>query len=162
MDNQTPIHVFLIEDNPGDRRLMQELLREVASVSVRLEYAESLSQGIQCLRENHFDIVLLDLFLPDSRGFSTFTQLQQQERDTPIVVTTGLNDETLALRAVQAGAQDYLVKGQITGGTAGAFDSLRDRTETNGAKNSRAGRLARHCHRRHSRARRAKSNFVLE
>lgn len=115
MDNQTPIHVFLIEDNPGDRRLLQELLREVASVDIHLEYAESLSQGIQRLQENPVDIVLLDLFLPDSQGLSTFTQLQQQERDTPIVVTTGLNDETLALRAVQAGAQDYLVKGQITG-----------------------------------------------
>jgi two-component system, cell cycle sensor histidine kinase and response regulator CckA len=115
MDNQTPIHVFLIEDNPGDRRLLQELLREVASVSIHLEYADSLSQGIQDLRENPVDIVLLDLFLPDSQGLSTFTQLQQQERDLPIVVTTGLNDETLALKAVQAGAQDYLVKGQITG-----------------------------------------------
>ncbi|TVQ09599.1 MAG: response regulator [Leptolyngbya sp. DLM2.Bin27] len=115
MDNQTPIHVFLIEDNPGDRRLLQELLREVTSVAIHLEYANSLSQGIQHLRENPVDIVLLDLFLPDSQGLSTFTQLQQQERDLPIVVTTGLNDETLALRAVQAGAQDYLVKGQITG-----------------------------------------------
>jgi two-component system, cell cycle sensor histidine kinase and response regulator CckA len=115
MDHQTPIHVFLIEDNPGDRRLLQELLREVASVSIHLEYADSLSQGIQDLRENPVDIVLLDLFLPDSQGLSTFTQLQQQERDLPIVVTTGLNDETLALKAVQAGAQDYLVKGQITG-----------------------------------------------
>lgn len=109
------LHVLLIEDNPGDRRLLQELLREVSSVAITLEFAETLQQGMQKLQEQPFDIVLLDLFLPDSQGFDTFTQLHQQERDTPIIVTTGLNDETLALKAVQAGAQDYLVKGQITG-----------------------------------------------
>ncbi|MBD2109624.1 response regulator [Nodosilinea sp. FACHB-13] len=112
---QAPIHVLLIEDNPGDRRLMQELLREVTSVAIQLDYADSLDQGMQYLKQSPFDVVLLDLFLPDSQGFATFTQLHQQERKTPIVVTTGLNDETLALNAVQAGAQDYLVKGQITG-----------------------------------------------
>jgi PAS domain S-box-containing protein len=115
MDSPTPIRVLLIEDNPGDRRLMQELLREVTSVTIQLDYADSLSQGMRYLKQTSFDVVLLDLFLPDSQGFDTFTQLHQQERKTPIVVTTGLNDETLALNAVQAGAQDYLVKGQITG-----------------------------------------------
>ncbi|WP_035992725.1 response regulator [Leptolyngbya sp. KIOST-1] len=115
MDFQAPIRVLLIEDNPGDRRLLQELLREVGSVQIELGYADSLSQGIQYLKQGTFDLVLLDLFLPDSQGLATFAQLQQQERSIPIVVTTGLNDETLPLKAVQAGAQDYLVKGQITG-----------------------------------------------
>ena len=115
MENQAPIHVLLIEDNPGDRRLLQELLRDVASAHIKLDYADCLSQGLQCLRESDFDVILLDLFLSDSQGFDTFTQLHQQEREVPIVVTTGLDDETLALKAVQEGAQDYLVKGQITG-----------------------------------------------
>ncbi len=115
MENHPPIHVLLIEDNPGDRRLLQELLRDVASVQIQLDYANSLSQGLYHLAENHFDVVLLDLFLPDSQGFETFTQFHQQARGVPVVVTTGLNDETLALKAVQEGAQDYLVKGQITG-----------------------------------------------
>jgi len=115
MDTQTLIHVLLIEDNPGDRRLLQELLREVESVSIALQFAESLAQGIHLLRQDTVDLVLLDLFLPDSHGFETFTQLQQKEKNMPIIVTTGLNDETLALKAVQEGAQDYLVKGQITG-----------------------------------------------
>lgn len=115
MDNQAPIHVLLIEDNPGDCRLVQELLREVESVPTLLECADSLSQGTQVLKQQSFDVVLLDLFLPDSQGFATFTRLHQQMQATPIIVTTGLNDETLALRAVQEGAQDYLVKGQITG-----------------------------------------------
>ena len=115
MDNQAPIHVLLIEDNPGDRRLIREFLQEVATVTIFLELADSLAQGLQYLRESKFDVVLLDLFLPDSQGLETFLRLQQQDRQTPVVVTTGLNDETLALRAVQAGAQDYLVKGQMTG-----------------------------------------------
>lgn len=117
MENHPPIHVLLIEDNPGDRRLLQELLRDVAAVQIQLDYADSLSQGLYYLAENHFDVdvVLLDLFLPDSQGFETFTQFHQQVPGVPVVVTTGLNDETLALKAVQAGAQDYLVKGQITG-----------------------------------------------
>lgn len=115
MENQTPIHVLLIEDNPGDRRLLQELLRDVASVPMKLDHADCLSQGLQYLAETQVDVVLLDLFLPDSQGFETFIELHQQEPEVPVVVTTGLNDETLALKAVQEGAQDYLVKGQITG-----------------------------------------------
>jgi PAS domain S-box-containing protein len=85
------------------------------SVPIKLEYSDSLSQGLECLSNQDFDVILLDLFLPDSQGFDTFTQLHDREREVPIVVTTGLNDETLALKAVQEGAQDYLVKGQITG-----------------------------------------------
>ncbi|MBL1178278.1 response regulator [Pantanalinema sp. GBBB05] len=115
MENQAPIHVLLIEDNPGDRRLLQELLRDVTSVPIKLDYSDCLRHGLERLSSEHFDVILLDLFLPDSQGFTTFTQLYQREREVPIVVTTGLNDETLALKAVQEGAQDYLVKGQITG-----------------------------------------------
>uniref|UniRef100_B8HVZ7 histidine kinase n=1 Tax=Cyanothece sp. (strain PCC 7425 / ATCC 29141) TaxID=395961 RepID=B8HVZ7_CYAP4 len=115
MESPSPIHVLLIEDNPGDRRLLQEFLREISSVDIKLDYADCLSQGYERLHESQFDAILLDLFLPDSQGFETFARLHQQEREIPIVVTTGLNDEFLALKAVQAGAQDYLVKGQITG-----------------------------------------------
>lgn len=115
MENQPPIRVLLIEDNPGDRRLLQELLRDVTSVQIQLEYSDCLSQGLDCLSTHDFDVILLDLFLPDSQGFDTFIRLHHREREVPIVVTTGLNDETLALKAVQEGAQDYLVKGQITG-----------------------------------------------
>lgn len=115
MATQSPIYVLLIEDNPGDRLLLKELLRDVDSVHIKLEYADCLKTGLQLLNEKSFDLILLDLFLPDSQGFDTFDRFHQQERGVPIVVTTGLNDETLALKAVQEGAQDYLVKGQITG-----------------------------------------------
>lgn len=115
MDTQSPIRVLLIEDNPGDARLMQELLREVPSVLIQLEQTASLSEGLQRLHRDRIEVILLDLFLPDSQGFATFHQLRAQAPNIPIVVTTGLNDERLALKAVQEGAQDYLVKGQITG-----------------------------------------------
>lgn len=115
MDHQAPIHVLLIEDNPGDQRLIQEFLRDVTSVPLTLDFADCLDQGLQRLRQDGFDVVLLDLFLPDSQGLETFTRLQQKDCQTPVVVTTGLDDATLALKAVQAGAQDYLVKGQMTG-----------------------------------------------
>ncbi|HEY9616155.1 MAG TPA: response regulator [Microcoleaceae cyanobacterium] len=108
------IHVLLIEDNPGDARLLQELLRDVNSVQFQLTQAHSLNQGSEVLDETPFDIVLLDLSLPDSQGLDTFVKLHQRSPAVPIVVITGLNDETLADRAMQEGAQDYLIKGQVT------------------------------------------------
>lgn len=108
------IQVLLIEDNPGDARLLQELLWDVNSVQFQLTQADSLSQGLQSLSEQPLDVILLDLSLPDSQGLETFTELHQRSPAVPIVVITGLNDETLADRAVQAGAQDYLIKGQVT------------------------------------------------
>lgn len=109
-----PLTILLVEDNPGDARLVQELLREVTSIQFRLEQVDCLSQGLLRLSQQRFDVVLLDLSLPDSQDLETFVRLNSQVRDVPIVVITGLNDETLAVRAVQEGAQDYLVKGQLS------------------------------------------------
>ncbi|MBD1844420.1 response regulator [Cyanobacteria bacterium FACHB-63] len=109
------IKVLLIEDNPGDARLLQELLVEARSTRFELIQVERLSQGLQQLQAQSFDVILLDLSLPDAQGLETFIQLHQRDRNTPIVVITGLNDETLASQAVQSGAQDYLVKDQVTG-----------------------------------------------
>lgn len=114
MDEQS-IHVLLIEDNPGDVRLLKELLADVHSVQFKMTHVDRLSQGIQCIQDDGFDVILLDLSLPDSQGFETFVQLHQYAGYVPVVVITGLNDETLAVKAVQQGAQDYLVKDQITG-----------------------------------------------
>jgi len=108
------IKILLIEDNPGDARLLQELLKEVTSVQFRLEQVDCLSQGMERLNQQSFDVVLLDLTLPDSQALETFLKLYAHAPEVPIVVITGLTDETLALRAVQEGAQDYLVKGQVS------------------------------------------------
>ncbi|MEH2076998.1 MAG: response regulator [Nostoc sp.] len=109
------IKVLLVEDNPGDVFLLQEFLKEVTTVVVDLMPVERLSEAINYLAKEIFDVILLDLSLPDSQGLETFVIAHHQAKATPIIVLTGINDETLAIRAMQEGAQDYLVKGQVTG-----------------------------------------------
>jgi DNA-binding response OmpR family regulator len=112
------LKVLLIEDNPGDARLIRESLtesREVRGSSFNLEYADRLSVGLARLAEGGIDAILLDLSLPDSHGLDTLSKMYVQAPGVPILVLTGLDDETIGLEAVQNGAQDYLVKGQIDG-----------------------------------------------
>jgi len=111
----TGIRVLLIEDNPGDTRLIREMLRE-ADPTVQVAQVERLAQGLASLAEGATEVVLLDLSLPDSRGFGTFERTHASAPNVPIVVLSGLDDEETAVRAVQAGAQDYLVKGRVDGG----------------------------------------------
>lgn len=108
-----PIKVLLIEDNPGDARIMQEFLSEAKSKSFQIEVAERLLDGLEALSARSFDVILLDLSLPDSSGLETLAKAQSNAQQVAIVVLTGLNDEDLAVEAVRKGAQDYLVKGQI-------------------------------------------------
>lgn len=117
--NSSLIKVLLIEDNPGDARLIRENLREARAARFELTLAERLREGLRLVKERAFDVLLLDLNLPDSSGFDTFTLALAQAPGVPIVVLTGLGDETLALRAVSEGAQDYLVKGSMDGASLG-------------------------------------------
>ena len=110
-----PNNVLLVEDNPGDARLLHEMLKDVQGAQFNLTDVARLQDALELLRGQSFDIVLLDLRLPDSQGFDTFTRMSSEFPNVPIVVMTGLQDETVALRAVQEGAQDYLVKGQVDG-----------------------------------------------
>ncbi|MGB1206690.1 MAG: response regulator [Chitinophagales bacterium] len=109
------INILLIEDNPGDAKLVEIYLKDATSIHFQLKHAVRLSEGIQIAQQNpDFDIVLLDLSLPDSRGFQTLTKAMKAfPKEMSIVVLTGLDDESLGMRAVEMGAQDYLVKGQI-------------------------------------------------
>ncbi len=107
------IKVLLIEDNPADARLVKEMLVEAQNTSFDLEWKERLSAGLERLAEGGIDIVLLDLMLPDCRGFDTFARTKVQAPQIPIVVMSGLDDEALAVRAVREGAQDYLVKRRV-------------------------------------------------
>jgi PAS domain S-box-containing protein len=112
----TVLNILLVEDNPGDIRLLQEILREVTTIRCQITPAMTLSKAIEYLSRTNlpsFDAILLDLSLPDSQGLTTFLDLHHQAPNLPIIVLTGLNDETLALSAMQQGAQDYLVKGQV-------------------------------------------------
>lgn len=110
-----PIKVLLVEDNPGDARLLRETLAEVTSAQTELTHVEQLGEARQRLGGERFDVVLLDLCLPDSQGLETFLKMRDRTPEVPIVVITGLDDETLAVKAVEQGAQDYLVKGQANG-----------------------------------------------
>ncbi len=107
--------ILLIEDNPGDVRLLREMLTEVAGAVLDLECADRLSSGLECLAAGDIDVILLDLSLPDSQGFETFLRAQAQAPRVPLIVLSGLDDEALALKAVREGAQDYLVKGHFDG-----------------------------------------------
>ena len=111
--NDNPIRILLIEDNPGDVRLLQVMLAEAKKDSFELKWANRLSAGLERLETEDSDVVLLDLSLADSQGFDTFARVQAEAPQVPIIVLTGLDDEALAVRAVREGAQDYLVKGQI-------------------------------------------------
>jgi two-component system, cell cycle sensor histidine kinase and response regulator CckA len=110
-----PIKILLIEDNPGDVLLLQETLSEITFVELELVHVDRLANALQRLQSEDFDVILLDLVLPDSDGLDTFIQIQEQTPATPIVVLTGMADETLAMSALKAGAQDYLIKGQVSG-----------------------------------------------
>jgi predicted heme/steroid binding protein/CheY-like chemotaxis protein/uncharacterized membrane protein len=107
------IKVLLIEDNPPDAVFIEEMLAEAKDFSFDLEWKESLSIGLERLAKKGIDVILLDLNLPDSKGFNTFTKTLAQAPEIPIIILTGLDDETLAIRAVRTGAQDYLIKKHV-------------------------------------------------
>jgi len=109
------INVLLVEDNPGDARLIEQMLSETGGVSFDLEWVERLSEGLERTSAGDIDVVLLDLSLPDSQGLDTFTSAYAHAPQVPIILLTGLDDEESAVRAVREGAQDYLVKGQVEG-----------------------------------------------
>jgi two-component system cell cycle sensor histidine kinase/response regulator CckA len=110
-----PIRVLLVEDNPGDARLILEMLRDVQANAFDLEQVDRLEPALERLSHAAVDVVLLDLGLPDSEGMATFHRAHAGAAEQPIIVISGLDDETLALEAVRCGAQDYLVKGRIEG-----------------------------------------------
>ena len=107
------LNILLVEDNPGDARLIREMLLEAPHTRFELEVADRLATGLLRVRAGNIDAVLLDLGLPDSRGHDTFVAANTHAPHVPIIVLTGLGDEALALKTVQDGAQDYLVKGQV-------------------------------------------------
>ena len=109
------IKVLLIEDNPGDARLIREMMAEVGGARFDLECVGRLSTGLERLAGGGIDVALLDLGLPDSEGLDTFVRVYAQVPQIPIVVLTGIADEVVGVEAVKGGAQDYLVKGQVGG-----------------------------------------------
>lgn len=113
--NTDPIQVLIVEDNPADTFLVRESLANMSRPRFELTYAQRLADAVSFLKQRRFDVVLLDLGLPDSQGLASFRALRDQAPGLPIVVLTGMPDETATVEALQAGAQDYLIKGEVTG-----------------------------------------------
>ena len=111
--NNKIIKVLLIEDNPQVAPLIRKVLAKGKSNAFELECCDSFSQGLKRLSEGRFDILLLDLNLPDSQGLDTFLRVHAQAPKIPIIILTILDNEALAIEALKMGAQDYLVKGEF-------------------------------------------------
>ncbi len=113
LSNATEKHskLLLIEDNPGDARLVEILLEESDFKNYTLINHITLTEGMAAIEKEDFDVVMLDLSLPDSRGFETLQQLIKRFPDVNVIVMTGFSDKMLGLNAVKAGAQDFLMKG---------------------------------------------------
>ncbi|MDY6833231.1 MAG: ATP-binding protein [Chloroflexota bacterium] len=111
VDNR--ISVLLVEDDPGDAAIVRKMLTKNNPYAFKFELADRLSLAIEKLHEGVFDILLVDLSLPDARGLHTIAGLVRENNRVPIVVLTGLDDENMALQAIQEGAEDYLIKGQL-------------------------------------------------
>ncbi|MHB8809230.1 MAG: response regulator [Desulfobulbaceae bacterium] len=111
MDN---ISILIVEDNPGDSLLIKEYLAEGQRFSAEIMEAETLESALGLLVHYDFDVVLLDLSLPDSSGLDTVRRLITKFPELAVIVLTGLQDEEVALQSVRYGAQDYLEKQQLS------------------------------------------------
>ncbi|MGB7848092.1 MAG: diguanylate cyclase [Candidatus Acidiferrum sp.] len=109
-------HVLMIEDNVGDARLVEEMLKECGADDFVLEHVESLQGGMRRLSQSYgTHVILLDLELPDERGLQTLRRIIPLVNDASVIVITGLQNEELGIAAIREGAHDYLIKGQIDG-----------------------------------------------
>jgi len=105
------IRLLLVEDNPGDVGLLREMLNEAgSSVTFELDPFENLAACLAAVDQASYALVLLDLGLPDSQGLDTFRRIFERAKETPIVILSGLNDEQVAMTAVQEGAEDFVPK----------------------------------------------------
>jgi PAS domain S-box-containing protein len=106
------INILLIEDNPGDVVLLKEILKESQEIAFQLTSKETLKEGLEELKINNYNIILLDLSLPDSKGINTLLKIKKENIYKPIIILTGNDDYEIAKKAIHEGAQDYLIKGR--------------------------------------------------
>jgi len=123
MSNKSVQTILVVEDNPGDALLLRKMLDRDGSHKFALTHVERMSDAEKYLAENDFDIILLDLGLPDAQGLEALRRAHAAAPHVPLVVLTGLDDESLAAQALQEGAQEHLIKGQID--TRGLLRALR-------------------------------------
>ncbi|OPX28388.1 MAG: hypothetical protein B1H08_05975 [Candidatus Omnitrophica bacterium 4484_171] len=113
MENK-PIKVLLIEDDSAVAQLIKEMLDKHSKGSLNVYWEDNLRKGMDYLKKNNSSVVLLDLSLPDSKGLNTLSAVHREAPYIPIVILTGLDDTALAVRSLQHGAQDYLIKSEVT------------------------------------------------
>ena len=104
------ITILLIEDNPPDVRLIREMLKDISHFKSNLISVVTLKEGCEQIQKNNFDIILLDLNLPDSTGRQTFQKVIDCSKEIPVILITGIEDEELSLKLIKEGAQDYITK----------------------------------------------------
>lgn len=109
----TALRVLLVEDSSGDARLLREMIAEAGNRGIEMAHVETMREAEEHLEQGRVDVVLLDLGLPDAQGLEAVRRAHGAAPGVPVVVVTGFDDESLALQALHAGAEDYLVKGQI-------------------------------------------------
>jgi len=107
--------ILIIEDSLRDVRIIQEMLKEVRHFDFEYTHADMLDKGLKHLEKDNFDVLLLDLNLPDNTGLDTFIKARNTKSNMPIVILSGEADEETAIEAVHQGAQDYLMKGEVDG-----------------------------------------------
>jgi len=115
MLSHEPLRILLVEDSVGDALLIGKALAQAVPHAPNVQKAENLSAALRLVGEDHFDVMLLDLSLPDSSGFSGLLTIQNMAPKLPVVILTAYADEELALSAVEHGAQDYLFKDKTNG-----------------------------------------------
>ncbi len=113
MEPRKLTRILLVEDNPADAKLVEVYLQESLLLNPQITRVSELRKGMLMLEENDFDVVLLDLTLPDSSGFNTVKTLLDEFPAQTVIVMTGLEDDIVAINSVKAGAQDFIVKGQF-------------------------------------------------
>jgi diguanylate cyclase (GGDEF)-like protein len=114
-----PLRLVLVEDNPGDALLVREMLRDAFGDGADVSRFATLAEAGGYLQDHGADCLLLDLSLPDAEGLEAVLDVRRVAPTVPVVVLSGLDDETVAVRAVQEGAQDYLIKGSVDGNLIG-------------------------------------------
>src|SRR6266550_2245651 len=119
LDKPKTLPILLVEDNRGDARLVQEMLNDAPSTEFEVSHVERLTDAREKIMQSGTACVLLDLSLPDAIQLEALMQLRAAAPDVPIVILSGLQDELLAVKAVQEGAQDYLIKGRVDGALLG-------------------------------------------
>lgn len=117
MIEKNDFKILLIEDEESDVILVQKALEHANSFEFEIKHADCLKQGIECLKSERVDVVLLDLSLPDSQGIDTLSHFCTKVNDVPIIVFTGNTDEEASIQAFQKGIQDYVMKGSMDGNT---------------------------------------------